>query len=144
MTARRDPVLELVQREELAGVAADAEPPEALELEVDEAHERKPDGDVDVARRGAELLDPSDRRDQPAPVAEQDEDEERDEQRDVRLGRRPGDAQPEVAQELVEPLERVLRATGDELAATRHEDRRPTRTTAMTIHIVRMVELMLG
>ena len=138
-----DPVLELVQREELAGVATDPEPLEALELEVDEAHQRQAERDVDVARRRAQLLDPADRRDEPAPVAEQDEQEERDEQRDVRLGGRSGDAEPEVAQELVEPFEDVLGATRDELraAAIRIET---MSTTAMTIHIVRMVELMLG
>ena len=57
---------------------------------------------------------------------------------------RPGDAEPEVAQELVEPLEHVLGAAGDQLRAADHQDRRRARTTAMTIHIVRIVELMLG
>src|SRR6185369_14729123 len=38
--ARADPVLELVEREELAEIPADTESPEALELEVDEADER--------------------------------------------------------------------------------------------------------
>ena len=37
--------------------------------------------------------------------------------------RRPGDAQPEVAQELVEPLEHVLGAPRDELRAADHQDR---------------------
>src|SRR4029078_13284593 len=51
-----DAVPELVEREELAEVATHAEPLEALELEVDETHQREADGDVHVTGRGAELL----------------------------------------------------------------------------------------
>src|SRR6476660_7542735 len=103
--AGTDPVLELIEREELAEIAADAESAEPLELEVDEADEGQPEGDVHVARRGSQLLDPSDGRDEPAPVAEQDQQEERDEEWDVWLCGGPCDAEAEVAQELVEPLE---------------------------------------
>ena len=42
----------------------------------------------------------------------------------VRARRRAGDAQPEVAHELVEELERVLRPTRQEVASAGHEDRR--------------------
>src|SRR6476619_1495416 len=48
--AGTDAVLELVEREELAEIAADAETLEPLELEVDEADQSQPDGDVHVAR----------------------------------------------------------------------------------------------
>src|SRR3954451_13419155 len=113
--ARGDPVLELVEREELAGVAADAEPTEPLELEVDEADKGEAEGDVDVTRGCAQLLDPTDGRDEAAPVAEQDEQEERDEQRDVGLGGRSRYSQSEITQELIEPLEDVLGAPRDEL-----------------------------
>src|SRR5256885_98666 len=49
-----DAVAELVEREELAEIAADAERAESLELEDPEAHEGHSDGDVDVARRRAQ------------------------------------------------------------------------------------------
>src|SRR4029079_8789343 len=88
--ARGDPVLELVQREELARVAPEPESFEPLELEVDEADQRETERDVDVARRRAQLFDPADWRDQAAPVAEQDQQKERDEEWDVRLGCRAG------------------------------------------------------
>src|SRR4029079_8357648 len=94
--ARRDPVLELVEREELARVAAEAEALEPLELEIDEADQGEPEGDVDVARRRPKLVDAPDRRDEAAPVAEQDQQEEGGEQRDVRARRRAGDTQAEV------------------------------------------------
>src|SRR4029453_2180850 len=47
-------ILELVDREELAQVATDAELAEALKLEEQEGHQGEADGDVDVARRGAQ------------------------------------------------------------------------------------------
>ena len=68
--ARADPDLELVDREELAEVAADAQLAEALDLEDRERHEGQADRDVDVARRRTELLQATDRRDQPDPVRE--------------------------------------------------------------------------
>ena len=92
----------------------------------------------------AQLLDPADRRDQPDPVREQDEQEERREDRDVGSGGRAGDADAEVAQALVERLEDVLEATRDELARRGPSRMAPTRTIAMTIHSVKIVELMLG
>ena len=86
--AGADAVPELVEREELAEVAADAELPEALDLEDQEADEGHPDRDVHVARRRPQELDLADRRDQPDPVVEQDQQERADEDRDVRRGRR--------------------------------------------------------
>src|SRR4029079_6228587 len=62
--AGADAVLELVEREELAQIAAEAEAPEALDLEDRERHEGESEGDVDVARGRTQLLDPADRRDQ--------------------------------------------------------------------------------
>ena len=55
--ARADAVLELVEREELAGVALEAEPPEALDVEREEGDERQADGDVDVAGGRPQELD---------------------------------------------------------------------------------------
>ena len=66
------PLLELVEREELAEVAADAELAEALDLEDQEADEGHPDRDVHVARWRPQELDLADGRDQPDPVVEQD------------------------------------------------------------------------
>ena len=56
-------------------------------------------------------------------------------------GRAAGPAMPsaEVAQELVEPLDDVLAAAGDELASRGPSGSTPTSTIAMTIHIVRIV-----
>ena len=87
-------VPELVDREELAEVPADAQLAETLGLEDDEADEREADRHVDVAGRGAQLLDLADRRDQADPVAGHDEDEEAGEPRHVRPGsdRRPARA----------------------------------------------------
>ena len=58
--------------------------------------------------------------------------------------RRAGQPEPEVAQELVDELEGVLAATRDQLARRGSAGSTPTMTSAMTIHIVRSVELMLG
>src|SRR5215203_2939959 len=110
--AGRDPVLELVEREELAEVASDPQSPKTLELEVEEADQCEAERDVDAARWRPQLLDPSHGRHETAPVAEQDQQEEGDEQRDVRLRGRACYAEPEVGQELVEPLEDVLGAAG--------------------------------
>src|SRR5262249_46598672 len=73
--AGADALLELVQREELAEIAADPELPEAEELEDDEAHKGHPYRDVHVARRRPQLLDLADRRDEPDPVVEHDQQE---------------------------------------------------------------------
>ena len=83
MTPRAEPVPELPEREELGQVAADAEVPEALDVEDREADQGKADRDVHVARRRAKELDLADRRDQAAPVGEQDVQEEGREERDV-------------------------------------------------------------
>jgi hypothetical protein len=58
---------------------------EALELEEDERDQGEPDRDVQVRGGRAQLFELADGRDEPAPVAEQDEDEEPGEQREVRL-----------------------------------------------------------
>ena len=56
-----------------------------------------------------------------------------------------GDADAEVAQELVERTRTAFwRAARDELRARGSSGWPPTSTIAMTIHIVRIVELMLG
>src|SRR4051812_24223101 len=106
--AGADALPELVQREELAEVTADAELPEPEELEDREAHERHPDGDVDVARWRAQLIDLADRGHEADPVVEDDEQEGAEEDRQVRPCGLARDPDPEVAEELVEPLEDVL------------------------------------
>src|SRR5690242_8479428 len=72
---RADALPELVQREELAEIAAHAQLPEAEELEDREADEGHPDGDVHVARWRAQLLDLADGRHEADPVVEDDEQE---------------------------------------------------------------------
>ena len=56
----------------------------------------------------------------------------------------PGDADAEVAQELVEELEGVLARDPGRASGRESSGWPPTSTIAMTIHIVRMLELMLG
>ncbi len=111
--AGADPVPELAEREELAQVA-DAERPEALELEVGEGDEGEPDRHVDVAGGRPERLDLADRRHEAAPVAEQDEDEEAGEDRDVagRLGP-AGRRGRSRRSDLVGPLDEVLEPARD-------------------------------
>ena len=94
--ARPDPVAELVDGKELAEIAADAVPAEALELEEREADEGQPDGDVEIRSRGAQLVELADGRNESAPVAEQDEDEERGKERDIRPGGITAEADAEV------------------------------------------------
>ena len=115
--AGADAVLELVDREELAEVAPHAEVAEALDLEDQEADQGHADRDVHVARRRPQELDLADRRHEADPVVEQDEQEGADEDRDVGPRGRPGEPDPEVVQELVGPLEEVLRPARDELRA---------------------------
>ena len=91
-----------------------AHPMEQRERHDAERDERQPDRHVDVARRRPELLRPTDERQQAAPVAEQDVEEERDEDGDVAPGARPAERRRKVREPLVRVLERVLAALRDE------------------------------
>ena len=113
MTPARDALLEAREHEELAEVAAHAEAPEALVVEVEERHEREPDRDVDVARRRAERLDLAEERQETAPVREQDEQEERREQRDVPAGVGAAERDRPVLERLPDELDGVLEPPGD-------------------------------
>ena len=133
--AGADAVLELVEREELAGIALEAELAEALRLEDHERQQGEAQGDVEVARRCPEPLDAADARDQADPVGEQDEQEERGEQRHVRAAGGPGDAESEIAERLVERLEHVLEPVRLLAQAAGHDDgadqdERSSRSTA--------------
>ena len=94
--AGADALLELVEREELARVAADAEPPEALDVEREEGDEREADGHVDVAGGRPQSVRQADDGDEAAPVERQDEDEERREQGHVAGRARPAHADAEA------------------------------------------------
>ena len=124
MTPGRDALLEPAEDEELAEVAAHAEVPEALVVEVEERDEREPDRDVDVARRRAQAssmcvspvwiaAEPAEERQQAAPVREQDEQEERGEQRDVPARVRPAERDRPVLEALPDELDGVLEAPRD-------------------------------
>ena len=115
---------ELAEREELAQIATNAQTPEPLPLEHQEGDQGQADGDVDIARGGAQLLDPTDRWHEADPVAEQDEQEEPGEDGDIRHRARPGQPDPEVTQRLVEPLEHILPTPRDHLATAGHQDGR--------------------
>src|ERR1044072_1744544 len=82
--AGADALLELVEREELAEVAADPELPEPEELEDEEADEGHAEGDVHVARRRPQQLDLADGRYEADPVVEHDEQEGPEEDREIR------------------------------------------------------------
>ena len=117
---------------------------EPLDVEDHEAHEGHADRDVHVARWRPQEIDLADRRHEPDPVVEQDQQEEPDEDRDVRAGGRSGEADPEVAAGTRRPSRRCSGARPGISFPPRVIRTAPTSTMAITIHMVRSVELMLG
>ena len=138
-----DALAELAERQELAQVAAEAEGADALDVEDGEADEGQADGDVHVAGRRPEQRDPADEREQAAPVAEQDVDEQGHEQRDVLLGapdRRATGRSP--AGRRTGPRWRSGRGPGS-CPASGSSASSPTIISTLMIHIVRIVLVML-
>src|SRR5439155_24935861 len=104
---------EAADDEKLAQVATHAEAAEALEVEVQERHQREPDRHVHVARGRPQELHLAEERQQAAPVREQDEQEERREKRDVGAGIGPAQGDGPVLEALPRELERVLEPARD-------------------------------
>src|SRR3954469_10410018 len=106
--ARSDAVAEPAEVEELAEIAADAEAPDALDVEQHEADEGQADRHVHVAGRRTEPFDLPHGWDQTAPVAQEDVDEEGGEDGAVAAGGRTTERRREVREALVDVLKRVL------------------------------------
>ena len=83
-------------------------------------------------------------RHQAAPVRQQNQDEERGEDRVVAPRALTAYPDREIPAELVGPLDHVLEAARDHLQAARRADPEQQDRSAITIHIVRIVLLMLG
>src|SRR5206468_3319141 len=120
--ARRDALLEPAEDEELAEVAAHAEAAEALVVEVEKGDDSEPDSDVHVAARGPEELQLAEKWQQPTPVREQDEQEERREERDVPSGIGAPKRDRPVLEALPGELERVLHPARDRLEPAPGDD----------------------
>ena len=118
-----DAVLELVEREELAEVAAEAELPEALDLEDDEATSARPIvmfTSLDGARSSSILPTGGTR---PIQLSNRISRKNAAKIGMYGRGRRAGEPEAEVAQELVDHSKRFWPRPGISLRAAGHEDR---------------------
>ena len=125
-------------------VSADAEALEALVLEEDERDEGQPDRDVDVARSGRAALDAPTGGIEPAPVAEQDEDEERRRTAGCTAGPARRRADAEILERLVGELERVLEGPAGASRIRRVSHEGEDDEDGHDDPLVTIVEVMLG